>query len=507
LKEENDSMNPEVQDADLLASPVELVDTALPTERPSFQSHSRTMSAAADFSSTAKRNRNSVHFPMQLTALREQVVPFSSSQDVYSSGTTSAEPFLTALAAQERKVLELREDLHRAEKDLTRLKKQWAKQEGEKKKQLEDATSTTSPIAQASPLVALEDMDTTDASQRAQMALERRKSLLQKSKPSNRTVFSGSRHTRKLSLLATAVDPKLSSQSMLASPDATGDRPDEHDANEVTTEKGAQREPSGPLSPGIDQAINLLDSAMDHELIIRTGKKFAADFKDGLITFWEDIRQATVGEEATQTILPRKSSVQAQRAPRKQSSKNSLHSSRSSLTSTTNIADNKRASAKAATSKPSALPDLSDTTFWTENLPASSEAVPTTPSTARPAKSAVSPAASRALNLEEDDSWETWNDSPRQSRHSSDMASETYTAPSTVSASPRTSTSTNPDNSDFLDKDAEADKDTIPWPALSKLGPSALQRTASTLMREWEKSLSPSPVEESHDKFGDLKKD
>jgi hypothetical protein len=382
------------------------------------------------------------------------------------------------------------------------LKKQWAKQEGEKKKRLDDATATTSPTAQASPLVALDDIDTSDATLRAQQALERRKSLLQKSKPSNRTVFSGSRHTRKLSLLATAVDPKLSSQTMLASQDAPEHRSDDLDTNEVTSDSVAPPEHSGPLSPGIDQAINLLDSAMDHELIIRTGKKFAADFKDGLITFWEDIRQATVGEEATQTILPRKSSTQMQRAPRKQSSKNSLHSSRNSLASN---ADNKRSSAKSA-SKPSALPDLSDTTFWAENLP-TSETVPTTPSTARPAKSAISPAVSRAVNIEEDDSWETWNDSPRQSRHSSDMASETYTAPSTVSASPRTSTSTNPDNSDFLDKDADADKDTIPWPALSKLGPSALQRTASTLMREWEKSLSPSPVEESRDKFEDLKKD
>lgn len=31
----------------------------------------------------------------------------------------------------------------------------------------------------------------------------------------------------------------------------------------------------------------------------------------------------------------------------------------------------------------------------------------------------------------------------------------------------------------------------IPWPALENLSPSNLKRTVSTLMKEWEKSLSP----------------
>jgi hypothetical protein len=39
-------------------------------------------------------------------------------------------------------------------------------------------------------------------------------------------------------------------------------------------------------------------------------------------------------------------------------------------------------------------------------------------------------------------------------------------------------------------------KDPIPWPALSNLGPKALRRTASHLMSEWERSLTPSPSKE-----------
>lgn len=33
----------------------------------------------------------------------------------------------------------------------------------------------------------------------------------------------------------------------------------------------------------------------------------------------------------------------------------------------------------------------------------------------------------------------------------------------------------------------------IPWPTITKLAPTTLQRTASNLMAEWERSLSPSP--------------
>lgn len=35
--------------------------------------------------------------------------------------------------------------------------------------------------------------------------------------------------------------------------------------------------------------------------------------------------------------------------------------------------------------------------------------------------------------------------------------------------------------------------DGIPWPAITKFAPSKLTRTASNLMAEWERSLSPSP--------------
>ena len=43
-------------------------------------------------------------------------------------------------------------------------------------------------------------------------------------------------------------------------------------------------------------------------------------------------------------------------------------------------------------------------------------------------------------------------------------------------------------------------RDNIPWPTLAKLTPGNLKRTASTLMSEWERSLT-MPVDEASDGF------
>lgn len=92
------------------------------------------------------------------------------------------------------------------------------------------------------------------------------------------------------------------------------------------------------------------------------------------------------------------------------------------------------------------------------------------------------------------DGWDTWDDSPEQSRSSSSVTSDTNTLPSTVSGSPR---STGISSFEPLEptKVDSTKRDPIPWPALKKSAGS-LRRTASHLMQEWEKSLTPSPGEE-----------
>ena len=72
------------------------------------------------------------------------------------------------------------------------------------------------------------------------------------------------------------------------------------------------RTPSASATPDIaaevdksaDVDIDLAHANVDREVLIKHGKKMATDFKDGLWTFWEDLRQATVGDEATQVMPP-----------------------------------------------------------------------------------------------------------------------------------------------------------------------------------------------------------
>lgn len=48
---------------------------------------------------------------------------------------------------------------------------------------------------------------------------------------------------------------------------------------------------------------------------------------------------------------------------------------------------------------------------------------------------------------------------------------------------------------DGTHQERSSKRDSIPWPALTKLAPSSLRRTASNLMADWEKSLTP-PAED-----------
>lgn len=250
-----------------------------------------------------------------------------------------------------------------------------------------------------------------------------------------------------------------------------------------------------------------LDKAVGHEDILRTGKKMANDFRDGLWTFFEDLRQATVGDEAElagQQVMPGHSpqirrhnstlstaSTASVRTARKKDSKNSLRPS--SRGSTTTAAGNKervearrpspnqaRKHVKSATQ--GALPDLADPTFWTEHGITTAQTTPATVPKKSPTVRGHAKTASKAISSASSDAWDTWEDSPKDSRSSS-AASDVNTLPSSVSGptSPRSS--------------AEK-KDPIPWPALSKFGPATLKRTASHLMSEWEKSLTPSPGKE-----------
>lgn len=244
----------------------------------------------------------------------------------------SPEPtdILTAIASQERKVLELREELQKAELELAGLKKQWVLSE-RRKKQTEishraeamrpwrqptdvgespSASETPSSAGTATP---------TDPSVSAQIRrskeLDRRSSI--RSTPTadvsvsanGRRVFAGSKHTRALSLLS----PEM---GVVKTPFPMKNESEQQMAGNETQ---ATRHPRSATLPSVERAdtSESLEKPVDlmtqnasgnqwrrslpppsSEALLRTGRQMAYDLREGLWTFLEDIRQATVGEEA-----------------------------------------------------------------------------------------------------------------------------------------------------------------------------------------------------------------
>ena len=113
----------------------------------------------------------------------------------------------------------------------------------------------------------------------------------------HRTVFSGSRHTKTLSLLS----PSSSTSS---------DPPFRKADASVKTRRGTT---DGPPQPGIvpkpfsthpsspsglnDPMSRPSVRGLPKDHIVETGKQFVGDLREGLWNFIEDLRQATVGEE------------------------------------------------------------------------------------------------------------------------------------------------------------------------------------------------------------------
>ena len=184
--------------------------------------------------------------------------------------------FITAIAAQERRVLELREELSRAESDLARLKKQWATHEAYKKRA---PRRNTELIPGLGPAAELQD----EAAIQRSVELDRRKALLgqqgQLATPerSRRRVFTGS-HTRTLSLLS----PTKTAGGFSASDDGP----------EAAKFDSDSRFAAAALSTHSKRASWASRPAQG------TGvKQLAEDLKTGIWTFMEDLRQATVGDE------------------------------------------------------------------------------------------------------------------------------------------------------------------------------------------------------------------
>lgn len=221
--------------------------------------------------------------------------------------------FLTALAAQERQVLELREELQKAEESLTRLKKQWASHEVIKKRNefRQRQREQLQPLEPASR-ISLESVRTPDDARasfevsnctpRASSDVDGRSSPGGEEKPRRqnstrqmqRRVFAGSRQTKTLSLLSKIGNRRISAnqatQELLNAPEPANRK----GASPLKQSKTLSVQPSPGRNDTGESA-----KGQPKEVFIETGKQLVGDLRDGLWTLFEDLRQATVGEEAT----------------------------------------------------------------------------------------------------------------------------------------------------------------------------------------------------------------
>ncbi|KAF2685375.1 hypothetical protein K458DRAFT_403576 [Lentithecium fluviatile CBS 122367] len=415
------------------------------------------------------------------------------------AASTPEPNILAVVAAQERFVLELKEELAKAEEDLKMLKKHYATQEAVKQRNELRKVTQLQPLNTTLANITPSQDDEDGSTLWMQREMERRKSLLSGTKTSQRKVFSGSRHLRTLSLLSPdkAYSPSFPqpldisnseppSATMRPPPLSRASTTSGDIANQIATNVNGEKYDLGGLSN------------IQRDALLRTGKQMATDFKDGLLTFIEDIRQATVGEDMAENGAGPSARGPATKGARKPSD------GRPTLQRATS-------SKKSATAKTG---DIGDD-FWRQHGLSEPKTSPTNKKT-HALKHTRTPQKQIPKTTDEDEDWDNWdtpNDKHTQgsphgeAEHSSDE-SEEPSSPASRQASSRTSTryhsqrhdskasSLTASSSAGLPDDAvlrDAKRNSIPWPDLVKLSPTNLKRTASHLMKEWEKNLTPPP--------------
>lgn len=538
-----------------------------------------------------------------------------------SKSRTSAD-FLTLLAAQERRVLELREELQKAEADLLGLKKQWATYEANKKREevkhvkklqalpLDDVPSPSRDVA--GPFAE----DEVDEERR------RRRELLQKGHTVNNTnpnmttvaanglgrrgskrVFEGGRHTRALSLLSPtsarymhnaeerhargSQDGQLSDGRNSRDPQQSRDARDRPDGlDEAGLHSGAHERLSSDSPSGLPSSDNALDrpslvrtSTLDAlissdplqlgfgktykelashrrslppvaaDLLVKQGKQVYDGMRDGLWTFWEDIRQATVGEEGINGTAQQQRPTKAATSSTARKSRNRKEASSSGLglglglgltrTNAASSAEDRDRGRDGASKEPSS-------SFWREFGLDTPHKEPVSVRQALD-KDKIGGSASRGrtrhgggglvnplsdndepngtgsdsdsgtggrdhiqqknstdstnppsllpdLNDNEDDdddeevddSWDAW-DSPVTTRRACGPDQDILTPASPVAPAGSGNAPKGADHLKTADGSGDDDGDGgLPWPEIPKLTPSKLTRTVSDLMREWD---------------------
>ncbi|PZD39458.1 DUF4048 domain containing protein [Pyrenophora tritici-repentis] len=483
-----------------------------PSPSPAMPSHSR--SRTVDVVRQGKRL--SLQFPIQPAT--RSTSPTSSTrsrpQSWYNGATTVRSPdpvepasetnILAVLAAQERYVLELREELTKAEADLNLLKSQWTRHEAMKRRTDVRKVTALEPLNTALANSPPTQYDDDGSNLWMQKEMERRKSLLSHTRTTQRKVFSGSRHLRTLSLLS----PDRTDSPALLQPLDLQDQQSPSSRPQLSARSTSADITRQVVTAGDHDRYEMGGMpTIQREQLIRAGTQMATDFKKGLFTFIEDIRQATVGDEAVNHadgIAGGPSAKGLSKHNRKTSDV------RPPLTRS------------ASSKKTQPLGSVGDD-FWKEM--GLSEPKTNAVNKKTHALKNTSTPQKQIRKMASEEEWDNW-DTPSESRDNAneslllDLAdskdssddSDAPTSPVSGPASSRTSISTRYHSRRHDSKASsltsinqdditprEVKRSSIPWPDMTKVSPSNLKRTASHLMREWEKQLTPPPESRGQD--------
>jgi len=250
-------------------------------------------------------------------------VSFHAGTEAIPSPGSGNTDFLTLIASQERKVLEIREDLNKAEAELTGLKKQWAIHEATKKreevKQVRRVPVSLDEVPRSPNHLEGDELEEERRRRRALVEMQPGGRGVPRRQGSQRKVFEG-RHTRTLSLLSPTTPRKsqelaniVSDMAEQGSVRSSEDSPTRPEPLTIGQKPSLSRMPTldGLISPDALQMSasfgkTYKDLAAQHRRslppaavdMMKQGKFVVEGVRDGLWTFFEDIRQATVGDEA-----------------------------------------------------------------------------------------------------------------------------------------------------------------------------------------------------------------
>ncbi|KAG8529833.1 uncharacterized protein KY384_005314 [Bacidia gigantensis] len=367
------------------------------------ESHRPSLDLCSTISSTNSNSSGSrIHTPSSSVPNTPLLPTRLSSPERHPLRIAGPSNFLTALAAQERKVLELKEDLVKAELELDELKIQWAAHEaGTKKNELQELGQLQRMKSSLQRTSA-----TQEPSFRGHRDTDRRRA------GSQRKVFAGSRHARTLSLLS----PQSSSIVPLPLAAVGPVKPQtEHTKKEGKSTHTLRR----PLS--VYGTPTEIYKSTDKDAILETGLQLVGDFRQGLKTFFEDLKQVTFDDV---------SNMSDRRAPNVPS-KSGTRKSQTEILSVSKVGEEGRSKLQTKTHEPSAasISDVQKTT-----------ALPAQPRTPLKNNTAVVAQSSPSVTSgDSDDGWDNWNTPETRLDTSNLQLKESVIPPLTGGSTPRSS--------------------------------------------------------------------